>query len=98
MWYLWLKLAYFGRVLLWLVAPVKTFTQKSLAVSIPPAVRWLLHIAVVLLVFFALHWVNQKLRDFDRFKDLIIPALEWLENWYLPVLFLLWYTACWLGW
>jgi IcmF-related N-terminal domain len=95
---MWDRLIGFGKLLLSFIAPAKTFTQKGLAGGIPPAVRWILHIILVLLFFAALYWINLELRKLPRFQDYIIPGLESLERWWLPVLGLIWYAACWLAW
>jgi hypothetical protein len=52
----------------------------------------------VLLFVAALYWINQALKNQPRFRDLIIPGMPGLEPWYLPVLGLIWYAACWLVW
>ncbi len=58
------------------------------------ATRWAVHALVVLAVVAALFWLNHVL-DLDRVLRSPWPALH--QVW-LPLLFLLAYALCWLGW
>jgi hypothetical protein len=57
-------------------------------------VLWTLHVLLVLAILFFLHWLNVALK-----LGLWIPLKnELLTNNWLPILFLLVYVLCWLGW
>lgn len=55
---------------------------------------WLLHVAVVVVVVLGLWYVNGR---YDLDKVLRSPW-PWLHPFWLPLLFLLGYALCWLGW
>ena len=55
---------------------------------------WLLHVAIVVVVVLALWYVN-LLYDLDK---VLRSPWPWLHKFWLPLLFLLGYALCWLGW
>jgi hypothetical protein len=71
-------------------AATKKFEPSKLMVGI----GWLIHIAVVVLVVIGLWYVNSL---FDLEKVLRSPW-PWVHKFWLPLLFLLGYALCWLGW
>jgi hypothetical protein len=55
---------------------------------------WLLHLVIVAVVVFGLWYVN-SLYDLDK---VLRSPWPWLHKFWLPLLFLLGYALCWLGW
>ncbi len=55
---------------------------------------WIIHLVIVAVVVLALWYVN-SLYDLDK---VLRSPWPWLHKFWLPLLFLLGYTLCWLGW
>ncbi|HEY1858791.1 MAG TPA: type VI secretion protein IcmF/TssM N-terminal domain-containing protein [Gemmataceae bacterium] len=78
----------------WLVALILPFFAKARDFrGIGPALRWALHIFLVVAILVGLFFLN-KLPFFQR--NLLAPSL--VEQWWLVSLFLLVYLISWLGW
>jgi hypothetical protein len=55
---------------------------------------WLLHLVIIVIVVLGLWYINWQ---YDIDKVLNSPV-QWLHQFWLPLLFLLGYALCWLGW
>jgi hypothetical protein len=86
------RLWYALRWLAGLILPVAEKVRGRAAFG--RGVRWALHVIVLVAVVVGLHYLNQWVR-----ADLWLPGHHWFlrQNW-MPILFLLFYTLCWLGW
>jgi hypothetical protein len=75
-----------------LVTPVADSARGS--ATLGRAVRWVLHFIIVALILVGLHFLNQAL----GLNQLILGRSALLRQNWLPILFLLLYALCWLGW
>src|SRR4051794_22875553 len=62
-----------------------------------PAARRVLHAVLLVATLVALGIVNSVL-GLDRYLRVPLSPLEGLREVWLPILFLLFYSLCWLGW
>src|SRR3954463_11994257 len=62
-----------------------------------PVARRVLHVLAVCAVLVALGVVNVVF-GLDRYLRVPLAPLTWLREVWLPILFLLFYSLCWLGW
>src|SRR5262249_22286654 len=69
-------------------APLEPSRLKS-------SLSWILHVIVVVVVVLALWYINNWLLDLGKVLKSNWP---WLHQFWLPLLFLLIYALCWLGW
>src|SRR5689334_12877564 len=76
-----------------LVSIVLPFARGGTARGVPAAVRWVLHALVLAAVLAGLFYLNEYFRIHE-----LIPQPAWARHIWLPLFFLLLYTAGWLLW
>jgi hypothetical protein len=78
----------------WLAGLILPVASKVRSAGFSRAVRWTLHVLVLIAILVGLHFLNQYFR-LDRYLP---KHHDLVRQNYLPILFFLFYVLCWLGW
>jgi hypothetical protein len=85
--------AWLGEALVNLILPA---SEEGGGRELSRGVRWLLHALLIALILALLYWINSP--SVLNIPEKLPGQARWVQHGWLPILFLLFYALCWLGW